>query len=160
MKFKFAIIVKQSKEQVWEFLKDPVNLAKWDVNIDRVIPTSTNPVGIGYTFDTICSAQPGQRKGAKMSYQIIEIEPLHHAKILLVHSRFFKKAVWTLSLEATGEGTIVGCTVDLSFLFKYLYLAPVLLFSKRGKQLTNLERFEEALEKKIIASYQIETKEE
>jgi uncharacterized protein YndB with AHSA1/START domain len=146
MKLKSTITINHPKERVWAFLKDPANLAKWDGNIDRIIPTSTNPVGVGYTFDTICSAQPGQRKGAKMSYRIIELEPLHNAKILLLHSRFFKRAVWTLSVEATGEGTTVGCAVNLSFKLKYLYLAPVLLFSKRGKQLTNLEKFEEALE--------------
>lgn len=149
MKFKSVITINQPKERVWEFLKNPANLAKWDVNIDRVIPTSTNPVGIGYTFDTICSAQPGQRKGAKMSYQIIEIEPMHYAKILLVHSRLFSRAVWTLSLEASKEGTKVGCTVNLSFRFKYLYLAPILRFSKRGKLLTNMEKFGEALESMI-----------
>ncbi len=145
MKLKSVITVSEPRERVWDFLKDPVNLAKWDVNIDRVILTSSHPVGIGYTFDTICAAQPGQRKGAKMSYRITELEPLRYAKLQLVHSRLFKKAVWTLSVESARNGTKVGCAVNLSFRFKYLYLVPVLLFSKRGKQLTNLEKFGQAL---------------
>lgn len=146
MKLKSVITVHQSKEQVWDFLKDPANLVKWDKNIDKVISTSKNPVGVGYTFDTIASAQPGQIKGSRMSYRIIEYVPLHFAKILLVRSRFFKNATWKILVESSNGGTKVTCEVKLTFRLIYLYLIPLLLFSKRGKLLTDLGYFKNSLE--------------
>lgn len=146
MKLKSSITVSHNKEQVWNFFKDPANLAKWDKNVEKVISTSTIPVGVGYTFDTIASAQPGQKKGSRMCYRIIEYVPFHYTRISLVRSRIFTKATWTMSVESSGSDTKISCEANLSFRLKYLYLLPLLLFSKRGKLLTDLEHLEHALE--------------
>lgn len=145
MKLKSVITVNHSKEKVWEFLKDPVNLAKWDKNVVKVISTSSNPVGVGYTFDTIASKQPGQKKGARMSYRIIEYVPLQYARISLVRSGIFKTATWTMAVDSSQQGTRITCEVHLTFRTKYLYLLPFLLISKRGRLLTDMEKLPAAL---------------
>jgi hypothetical protein len=145
MKFKSAITVDQSEEAVWEFLKEPTNLAKWDKNIYKVVSTSSKPVGVGYTFDTFASEQPGQKKGARMSYRIIEYAALEYIRILLVRSRIFKKAIWTMTVKPTPKGTRISCKVHLTFRIKYLYLLALLLISKRCRLLTDMEKLPAAL---------------
>ena len=140
------IIVEQSVEQVWALLNDPYFLIKWDRSVEQVIPTSDNHSEVaGFTFDTIAPKKKGQKEGMRMSYRIIEHIPGYQTKILLESSNMFKSAIWTMRVEATNEGTLITCEVDLKLKPKYFILGPVLFFNKKAL-VTDLKFLKKAIE--------------
>ncbi|MBX3082654.1 MAG: hypothetical protein KF716_13535 [Anaerolineae bacterium] len=114
----------------------------------KVIPTSSLPVGVGYTFDTIAPARGSnaQQEGQRMSYRITEFVPNHHAKILLTHSDIFKEAYWTTIVNAAQEGVKVTLQVDLSLRPMYLFMMPVLLVTNKGAFFRDLQYLKRAME--------------
>jgi hypothetical protein len=53
-----SVIVDRPMEQAWEFITDLANTPKWDPGVIEVRQTSSGPVGLG---NTIQSVHPKQR---------------------------------------------------------------------------------------------------
>jgi hypothetical protein len=53
MQLGVSMTVRQTPEQVWEFLAFPPNAARWDRSVAEVIPQTDGPVGEGYEAITV-----------------------------------------------------------------------------------------------------------
>src|SRR5215831_17356760 len=96
MHLQAAIVVARTNEQVWRFFTEPSNLAKWDRSVAQVILTSSEPFGVGSTFDTIAPVPTSRSRneGMRMSYRITEYVPRCQTHIRLTNSRIFTFAEW------------------------------------------------------------------
>lgn len=139
------VVVSLSREQSWQFFEDPQNLAKWDRSVARVEPTTTAPVGHGYTFDTIAPPQGGQAEGQRMSYRVAVFEPQERVRIDLVDSDMFERAQWHVLLEPAPRGTRVVTEVEFVPRPRYFFLTPLLYFS-RGNMQTDMAYLYEQME--------------
>lgn len=148
MHFESSVLVRKTVEQAWKFFENPLSLAKWDRSVAKVIPTSSLPVGVGYTFDTIAPARGSnaQKEGLRMSYRITEYAPNHYSKILLTHSDIFKEAYWTTLVKAAQEGVEVTMQVDLTLRPLYLFMAPVLLLTSKSAFFRDLQYLKHVME--------------
>src|SRR5262245_1514717 len=124
-----SVVVNRSADDVFRFMTEPQNLARWDRSVAKVVKTSSGPVDVGTTFDTIGPAAPGT-EGLRTSYEAFRIEVNRRLDVRVTHSNLFKTAVWRVHLEPLGEATRVVCTVDFTLRLRYLLLAPVLLLNK------------------------------
>lgn len=139
------VVVSLSREQAWRFFQDPDNLAKWDRSVASVEPTTTGPIGHGYTFDTIAPPQSGQAEGERMSYRVAEFVPYQRARIDLVDSDMFERAQWLVVLEPDPGGTRVVTEAEFAPKLRFFFLTPVLFFS-RGSLATDMEYLHEQME--------------
>ena len=142
------LTVPYSKAQVWHVLEDPLFLATWDRSVQEVIPTSTGPIDVGYTFETIAPKQSGQEEGLRMLYRIIEFEPNHHVTISLEQSEMFNNARWIVQVDDSPQGTLITHTMEAEVRFKYFYLVPVLLLNRQAL-ITDMDYLRAALDKEI-----------
>lgn len=138
MHLESRVVISRTPEQVWSFLGDISNLAKWDRGVAEVRQTSSGPMEVGSTFDTLAyprKSKDRQERG-RMSYRLIEVEPDHHFAVALIDStgnaRFFKKAQWRMMVEHATEGAQVSCSVDFALRFRYFILAPILYAMRRA----------------------------
>ncbi|MCA6123457.1 SRPBCC family protein [Bradyrhizobium sp. WSM 1704] len=129
MRLSDSVTVSRTAGEIFRFMTEPQNLARWDRSVVKVIETSSRPVNVGTTFDTIGPSIRG-KEGLKTSYEVLRIEPDRHLEVRVTHSNFFKTAVWCTELEPLGEATRLVCAVDLTLRLRYLPLAPVLLLNK------------------------------
>lgn len=141
------ITIFRTPEQVWSFLGDISNIPKWDRGVASAMATSTNPSGAeGFEFDTFAPAGmvDGGDRG-RMSYRIAEIGP-DHCAIRLTSStgnaRFFERAEWRFRIAPATAGTLLTCSADFAFRFRYIILAPIFyaLRSAIRRDLSNLKR--------------------
>ena len=148
MHLQAAIVVAQTNEQVWRFFTEPSNLAKWDRSVAQVIPTSSEPFGVGSTFDTIAPAprSRSRKEGMRMSYRITEYVPNHQMNIRLSHSRMFKYAEWVMTTEDVSEGVRITCQLEGTLRLRYSFLLPVFLLTYKGAFRRDLTSLKQAIE--------------
>ena len=70
MRLESKIIIHCPPEEVWKFLGDLQNIAKWDRGVASAAQTSAGQTGVGSRFDTL--ARGGEPETGRMSYRISE----------------------------------------------------------------------------------------
>jgi hypothetical protein len=148
MHLQAAIVVAQTNDQVWRFFTVPSNLAKWDRSVTQVIPTSSEPLGVGSTFDTIAPVPTSRSRkaGLRMSYRITEYVPNHQVNIQLTHSSMFTSAQWIMTTEDVSEGVRITCQLEGILRLRYSFLLPVFLLTYKGAFRRDLTSLKQAIE--------------
>lgn len=136
-------VVSLSPGQTWEFFQDPNNLAKWDRSVAKVEVTTSAPIGVGYTFDTIGPERPNGAE--RSSYRIAEFTPKRSTRIDLVNSDQFQRASWYTRLEPVDGGTRVVIDIEFAPKPQYFFLTPVLYLS-RDNLTTDMEYLHDQIE--------------
>jgi carbon monoxide dehydrogenase subunit G len=137
MRLESAIAIHRKSEEVWRFLTEPRNLAKWDRGVATVEIADANAlVGVGFEFNTIGHAGNGTHRG-RMAYRISEADPEQKNYTVELTSRtgnarFFSAAQWRIRVEDAPEGSRVTCSTEFRLRVRYLMFAPVLRFMKRA----------------------------
>jgi hypothetical protein len=148
MRLQAAIVVERTNEQVWRFLNDPNNLARWDRSVARVVVTSAEPSVVGSTFDTIAPARnSSHNEGMRMSYRITDVVPNHQAKILLTASPMFAHAEWIMITDPAPNGVRIICQLDFTLRLTYSFLLPILLLTYRSAFRRDLTYLKQAIER-------------
>lgn len=132
------IVVNKSKEEVWSFLSEPQNIAKWDRGVKAVeshnAPLSSD-AGLEFTTVGYGAAAPDQ---GRMSYRIGQMDAEAGCRVDLVsrggNARYFKSAYWLFRVEQSENGSNkrsrIECSVHFDLHRRYLWLAPILFFMK------------------------------
>ena len=143
-----AIVVARTNEQVWRFFSEASNLAKWDRSVAQVIPTSSEPFGVGSTFDTIAPVPKSRsrKEGLRMSYRIMEYVPNRQVNIRLTNSHLLTFAEWIMATEACAKGVRITCRLECALSLQYCFLLPVLLLTYRGAFRRDLTYLKQAIE--------------
>jgi hypothetical protein len=128
LKLEAKVVVAQPIDQVWEFLAEPANLARWDRSVAKVVPTSAGPPDVGYAFDTFAPPRGKETEGQRRSYRVLELQPGRSGRILRTDSRVFQTALWTFRLEPAFPGTRISSqkralSTDLQYLARALAAA-------------------------------------
>ena len=145
MHLKSKIAVDQDIEQVTKFFYEPTSLAKWDRSVAEFFPTSSTGEPVGSTFDTIAPS------GMRMNYEIVEFDTERSVKIKLNNSKMFKTAIWHFQFEPIGNRTEIFCGVSVAVRPLYLFLYPVLYFT-RSALLRDLSFLKAALDEEYGAA--------
>jgi len=92
------IVVNKTKDEVWSFLADPQNVAKWDRGVKAVEPHKTTaPPGEGFEFTTVGHDSAAPNHG-RMRYRIGQSDPEAGCSVDLVshdgNARYFESASW------------------------------------------------------------------
>ncbi len=124
-------MIRRKPEQVWSFLGDISNIAKWDRGVAGVRELSEDPPAVGFEFDTFA----GEQRQGRMSYRVSEVDQNNrHCTVQLTSStgnaRFFKTAQWDFRVKPVPEGALLTCSTDFVLRFRYLFLAPILYMAK------------------------------
>lgn len=152
MQLKASVHIRRSPQDVWAYLGDVSNIAAWDRGVCRTELNPDTSPGVGFEFDTYAHPRSSSRDGAwgKMSYRISEIDPDRGCTIRLTSSngnaRYFKSAEWRFLVEPEDSGSRVYCTAAFTLKWRYLVLAPVLLFMRRAIR-ADLEQLRAKLER-------------
>lgn len=136
MKLTSTIIVKQSVDQVWNFLSDPQTSNKWDKSVDHVILPESGFTGLGCVVETVAPS------GRKQSFRITEFQPPSFFKFRLLKSSEFKDAELSFLIEKVAEGTKITHEINFKLHFHSAFLYPVLLLTSKkalGKDLGYLK---------------------
>lgn len=134
MRLQSKILIGRPPEQVWKFLGDIHNIAKWDHGVSGATLTSVGPVDAGSEFDTVGrGSNPGKDR---MSYRIAETGS-NRCVIDLTSSdgnaRYFRSASWIFEVEpGARESSFLTCAAVFGLRARYLFLAPMLYFMQRG----------------------------
>lgn len=144
------ILIDRTPQQVWEFLGDPANVAKWDRGVAKVEEGSSIPRGEGFEFDTIAHDGLNLPDRGRMSYRISKVSPEDGLCVVELTSRtgnarFFKSAAWRFESKAMDRGTLLTCTAEFVLRLRYLFLAP-LFYLKRDAILMDLKLLKSAIE--------------
>jgi len=135
MHLESTIVIRRESEEVWRFLTEPSNLAKWDRSVAMVeMPDANVPAGVGFEFTTVGHAGNGPDRG-RMTYRLKAADPAQKDYCVELTSRtgnarFFSSAQWHIRVEDAPEGSRVLCSTDFRLRVRYLLLAPVLYFMK------------------------------
>ena len=148
MHLQASIVVARTNEQAWRFFSEPSNLAKWDRSVAQVILTSSEPFGVGSTFDTIAPIPKSRsrKEGMRTSYRITEYVPNCRMHIRLTNSRMFTFAEWIMATETIPEGVRITCHLDGTLSLRYSFLLPILLLTYRGAFRRDLTYLKQAIE--------------
>jgi uncharacterized protein YndB with AHSA1/START domain len=134
MRLESTIVIHRQPADVWAYLSDPANIARWDRGVGRTEPRSTGAMGVGGEFDTLGRGTPDQAERARMSYQIAAASD-DSCTIDLTsrggNARFFRSARWIFRVVPDRDGSRLTCTVDFVLRRRYLIFAP-LLFAMRS----------------------------
>lgn len=150
MRLKSSILIERPPQQVWDFLGNPANVAKWDRGVASVEETSPLPPGVGFEFDTIAPANRNLPDQGRMSYRVQEVDPVAGRCVVALTSntgnaRFFKSAAWQFDTKPAAVGTLLTCTAVFELRFLYLFLGP-LLHWKKDAILMDLKLLKQAIE--------------
>jgi carbon monoxide dehydrogenase subunit G len=135
MRLESTIVIRRKSEEVWRFLTEPSNLAKWDRGVAMVEMSDANaPSGVGLEFTTVGHAGSSQDRG-RMTYRVKEADPVQKDyRVELTsrtgNARFFSAAQWHTRVEDAPEGSRVMCSTEFRLRVRYLLLAPVLYLMK------------------------------
>jgi hypothetical protein len=148
MHLQAAIVVARTNEQVGRFFSEPSNLAKWDRSVAQVIPTSSEPFGVGSTFDTIAPVPKSRSRteGLRMSYRITEYVPNRQYAARLTNSHIFNYAEWVMTTQDVSEGVRITCQLAGTLRLQYSFLLPVLLLTYKGAFRQDLTCLKQAIE--------------
>lgn len=149
MHMQSAIVVNRTNDHVWRFFSDLSNLAKWDRSVARAIPTSSEPFGVGSTFDTIAPVRNPRagKEGMRMSYRVTEYAPNHRFKSQLTHSPMFTYAEWGMTTDDVPDGVRITCDLDCTVRLQYSFLVPVLLLTYKDAFRRDLTYLKQAIER-------------
>jgi uncharacterized protein YndB with AHSA1/START domain len=135
MRLESAIVIRRNSEEVWRFLTEPSNLAKWDRGVATIEISDANvPAGVGLEFTTVGHTDSGPDRG-RMAYRVKEADPVQKDFCVELTSRtgnarFFSAAQWHMRVEDAREGSRVVCSTEFRLRVRYFLLAPVLFFMK------------------------------
>jgi hypothetical protein len=119
------IVVKQTAEQVWEFLANPLNAHKWDKSIARVELPPAGFTGQGCVVQTIAPS------GMRQSFVVSEFAEPYCFKFRLVKSRMFKDAELIFFISRVGAGAAIRHELTFRLRFYMLFLYPVFLLTNK-----------------------------
>jgi|SRR6185503_4587043 len=151
MHLEASIHIRRSPRNVWAFLGDVSNVARWDRGVSRSEPASSTPDGVGFEFHTYAHPRVNSRGGewGKMSYRITSVDPIRGCTIQLTstagNARYFKSAEWRFRIEGEHGGSRLFCVACFVLKWQYLLLAPI-LFSMEKVICTDLECLKAKLE--------------
>ena len=101
--------VSRPLDEVWNFVGDFVNSARWDPGVAEATNTTKGPVRVGTVYDLIVVFD-GKR--SPMTYEVIEYDP--PAKVVLKGEGKSVSAVDDIRFGATeGGGTRIDYVADL-----------------------------------------------
>ncbi len=133
------IVVNKSKEDVWSFLADPQNVAKWDRGVKAVeTDKQVLAMGEGFEFTTVAHDAAAPNQG-RMRYRIGQTDREAGCRVDLIsqegNARYFKSASWSFRVvEQSKAGSNIQsrieCVVHFNLRLRYLWLAPVLFWMK------------------------------
>ena len=153
MYFEGNIAILRPCQEVWDFLGNISNIAKWDRGVSRAEPIGQSVPGIGFEFETFAHPKGSDINGewGKMSYRITEIDPVRRSTAIELTSRtgnakYVRSGVWYFRAEEAPEGTRVFSAVDFKLRLRYLYLAPMLMAFWRYAMRKDLESLKRVLE--------------
>lgn len=148
MHLQAAIVVARTNEQVWSFFNEPSNLVKWDRSVAQVMLTSSEPFGVGSTFDTIAPVPKAhaRKAGVRTSYRITEYVPNHRVNMRLTNSPMFTYAEWIMITDDVAEGVRITCQLDCTLRLRYSLLLLVLLLTYQGAFRRDLTYLKQAIE--------------
>ncbi|MGH9623118.1 MAG: SRPBCC family protein [Bryobacteraceae bacterium] len=137
MQLSSDIVINKSREEVWSFLAEPRNIAKWDRGVKAVEIDNATLSGEGLEFTTVgCDASaPNQ---GRMTYRIGQPDQEADSRVDLTsregNARYFKSAYWSFRVLESERGpdktSRIECFVHFDLRPRYLWLAPVLFFMK------------------------------
>jgi hypothetical protein len=141
------------RRRVWAYAADPMTQIDWDRSVAQVVLTSTGPVRVGTTFDTIGPKRSGGRRpGIITSYQVTEFEPEWHAKVEVTNSPTLERAVWSFTFESIpGGATHVVWDIEIVPKLRHAWLA-LLLRANRWQLVRDMGWFEAALRDEYAAA--------
>ncbi|HKF49853.1 MAG TPA: SRPBCC family protein [Terracidiphilus sp.] len=144
------ILIERTPQQVWAFLGDPANVAKWDRGVARVEETAMTQRGVGYEFETVAHERFNLADQGRMSYRIKEVDEENGRCVVELTSttgnaRFFRQAEWRFDVCAEGGSSRLTCTAAFELRWHWLILAP-LLYLKRTAILLDLTLLKAAVE--------------
>jgi hypothetical protein len=132
MKLESTIFIMKAPQEVWSYLSDVTNVAKWDGGVNLTRPISAEEPGIGYEFETFSD----DRGGGRMAYRIVQADPVHGSIVRLIsntgNARFFKSAQWHFHLKGTPDGTLLTCSAEFELRLRYVFLLPVFRVMRRA----------------------------
>ncbi len=140
MQLEASILIHRTPEDVWKYLSDVSNVARWDRGVASVRTNPTSSPGVGFEFDTLAHPRGSDAAGewGKMSYRITEADPAAGCTVSLTSSsgnaRFFKTAEWRWRVDPVTEGSMVTCVAHFRLRFPYVLLAPIFYSMKKGIQ--------------------------
>lgn len=110
MQLSSDILIERTPQQVWAFLGDPANVAKWDRGVASVEEKPSTSRGVGFEFDTLAHDQRNLSDRGRMSYRIRELDTVHGICVVELTSttgnaRFFKSAAWHFQVRPEGTGS-------------------------------------------------------
>lgn len=148
------ILIDRSPQQVWAFLGDPANVAKWDRGVADVEATSSTKNGVGFEFDTVAHDRFNLPDRGRMSYRIGSVDPEAGRCVVELTSktgnaRFFRAAAWHFQVQPEGAGSRLTCTAVFTLRTAYMFLAP-LLYLKRNAILLDLTLLKRAVEAQTV----------
>ena len=153
MYFESSIVIRRPCEEVWEFLGDISNIAKWDRGVSRAEPIGQSVPGVGFEFETFAYPKGSDVKGewGRMSYRITQIDPVCRSTAVELTSRtgnakYVRSGVWYFRAEEAPEGARVFSAVNFKLRLRYVYLMPVLMAFWRYAMRKDLESLKRALE--------------
>ena len=136
MRLQADVYIARPAEEVWAYLGDVSNVAKWDRGVAATQVTSTAPPGVGFQFDTLALRNGGLAAGdwGKMSYRIASVDPVNGCTIELTsrtgNARYFRSAWWNFRVETERDGARVYCTAEFRLKLRYCFFGPVFLGMK------------------------------
>ena len=148
MHLESRILVETSLENVWKFLEDPQNLAKWDHSVDHIEITSSSENLNELTFDTDGPASK-EKDGFITSYKIGEIRKGEFIDIIVTKANLFSKGVWRMATEQINDKTKINCNVDFTLKKRYWIIYPI-LYLKRGAIFRDLSFLKNEIEKQTM----------
>ena len=133
------IVINKGKDEVWSFLADPQNVAKWDRGVKAVeAAKATVPIGEGFEFTTVGHDGTAQNQG-RMRYRIGQTDPEVGCRVDLVshdgNARYSKSASWSfhvveLPAAASTKRSRIECVARFNLRLRYIWLASILFFLK------------------------------
>jgi carbon monoxide dehydrogenase subunit G len=145
------ILIERTPQQVWAFLGDPANVAKWDRGVAGLEENSSAPRGVGFEFETVAHDRLNLPDRGRMAYRISVVDPEAGRCVVELTSRtgnarFFRSAAWHFHVKAEGEDSRLTCTAAFTLRPLYWFLAP-LLYLKRSAILLDLTFLKDAIER-------------
>jgi hypothetical protein len=139
-------VVKQTIEQVWEFLANPLNSNKWDKSVARVILPESGFTGIDCVVDTVSPS------GMQQSFIITEFQSPNYFKFQLLKSSMFKNADLSFFIEKVVDGTRITHEINITLLPRSFYLYPILLLTQKRALRRDMKYLRNALDENYISS--------
>jgi carbon monoxide dehydrogenase subunit G len=142
IKLALSVTVNRPVAEVWTFISTFEHTTRWSRGVLEATQTSTGPLGVGSTLQTVVQAFGRRRTG---TYLVTEYEPNTAFAFTVTSGPMTSRA--RFSVEPVEEGTRLTASGEAEATGLYKLLAPILVRTlKRHSQddLTNIKRILEA----------------